>query len=285
MSSKPNKSSKINQTSKASTILVFAGLDPTGGAGIQADIETLSSLQIHALPVVTCLTVQNTHNVVQIQSVDTLVIQQQIATLLKDIQPKAIKLGLLSSVAIINIVSATLKDSLKSRPDLAIIFDPVLHAGGGTKLTADNAPTEKIIATMREKIIPYSTIITPNSLEARLLTGKQTLADCAASLLELGCKHVLISGEHENNPDEIINTLYSTGNSEPQVLRWTRLPHQYHGSGCTLASALAAYLAKNESIQNASKKAQAYTDSTLRHAVKLGQGQYHPNRLGKHIND
>jgi len=279
MSSKPNKSGKTSQSSKASTVLVFAGLDPTGGAGIQADIETLSRLQIHALSIVTCLTVQDTHNVIQVQSTDALIIQQQIDTLLKDIQPRAIKLGLLSSVTIINIVSATLKDSLKSSPDLDIIFDPILRAGGGAKLTADNTPTEKIIAAMREKIIPYSTIITPNSLEARLLTGKQALADCAASLLELGCKHVLISGEHENNPDEIINTLYSTGNSEPQIFRWTRLPHQYHGSGCTLASALAAYLAKNNSIQDAAKKAQTYTDSALRHAVKLGQGQYHPNRI------
>ncbi len=279
---------KINKSAKVTTILVFAGLDPTGGAGIQADIETLSSLQTHALPIVTCLTVQDTHNVSQVQTVDTLIIQQQINTLLNDIQPDAIKLGLLSSVAIINVVADTIKDSLKTCPDLPVIFDPILRAGGGAELTPDNTNIEQLITAMREKIIPYSTIITPNSLEARLLTGQQDLADCARALLELGCKHVLISGEHENNPDEIINTLYSTGVSgkpEQHDFHWQRLPHRYHGSGCTLASALAAYFVKKGSIPEATEKAQAYTDSVLRHAVKLGQGQYHPDRIEKQSNE
>ncbi|VAW93726.1 Hydroxymethylpyrimidine phosphate kinase ThiD [hydrothermal vent metagenome] len=281
-SNKPNKSTR---SPKATSVLVFAGLDPTGSAGIQADIETLSHLQIHALPIVTCLTVQDTHNVSHVQTVDTLVVQQQIDTLLKDIQPSAIKLGLLSSIEMINIVSDILKGCLQNHPNLAIIFDPILRAGGGAELASNNTDIEQLISAMREKIIPHSTVITPNSLEARLLTGQQTLADCADALLELGCKHVLISGEHENNPDEIINTLYSEGNPEQQVLCWKRLPHQYHGSGCTLASALAAYLAKNDSIQDAVKKAQTYTNTVLRHAVKLGQGQYHPNRIEEYSSE
>ncbi len=278
----------FNKSNKAITVLVFAGLDPTGGAGIQADIETLSSLQIHALPIVTCLTVQDTHNVRQIQTIAPPIIQQQINVLLNDIQPSAIKLGLLSSIEIINIVSDTIKNTLKIHPDLPVIFDPILRAGGGAELTSDNTNIEQLITAMREKIIPYSALITPNSLEARLLTGQQTLADCADALLELGCKHVLITGEHENNSDKITNTLYSkrtSGKNKQHACHWKRLPHHYHGSGCTLASALAAHLAKGISIQEAAEKAQTYTDFTLRHAIKLGQGQYHPNRTQNQNNE
>lgn len=262
------------RTNKASTVLVFAGLDPTGGAGLQADIETLSSLQVHALPIATCLTVQDTHNVLQVQTIDTAIIQQQIETLLEDIPPNAIKLGLLPNVDITNLIS----DTIKAQPNIPVIFDPLLRAGGGAELTTNNTGTDKIIDTMREKIIPYSTVITPNSLEARLLTGKQALPDCARALLELGCQHVLITGEHENNPDEINNTFYSQTEKQ-HTFTFKRLIHQYHGSGCTLASAISAFLVKNNSAKDAVAQAQTYTDATLRKAVKLGQGQYHPNRI------
>ena len=270
MQTKPDK---MNHTA---TVLVFAGLDPTGAAGIQADIETLASLQVHALPIVTCLTVQDTHNVSQIQTVDSQFIAQQLETLLNDIPINAIKLGLLADTKIIDVISQQLKKIRQHQPGIPIIMDPILRAGGGANLTTENNTLKQIIRALREKIIPYCSMLTPNSLEAALLTGQQNLTDCAKNLLELGCEHVFITGEHENNPDTISNTLYSS--SEQQHFDWQRQPHQYHGSGCTLASAISAYLAKKETTINAVQKAQAYTDTVLRKAIKLGQGQYHPDR-------
>lgn len=259
------------------TVLVFAGLDPTGGAGIQADIETLASLNVHALPIVTCLTVQDTQNAKRIESVDVQLLQQQVETLLDDIPAKAIKLGLLSSIEVISLVS----NVLKAHPSTAVIFDPILRAGGGANLTAAQNDIDSILKVMREQVIPYTTLITPNSLEARLLTGEQDLDDCAKALLALGCKNVLITGEHEKAPDLISNVLYTAHNRVSY--NWPRLPHHYHGSGCTLASAISAFLVKGSSIENAVEQAQKYTDATLQHAIKLGQHQYHPNRLAHNL--
>jgi len=268
------KHSTSEQTASSShdTVLVFAGLDPTGGAGIQADIETLASLGIHTLPIVTCLTVQDTQNVKLVQSVNVELLQNQIQSLLNDIHINSIKLGLLSNNEIISLVSET----LKSNPSIPVVFDPILKAGGGANLnSADDI--NSIIKLMREKIIPYSTIITPNSLEARLLTGEKNLDDCANALLALGCKNVFITGEHENNPALITNILYSPENK--LSFNWPRQPHQYHGSGCTLASAICAFIVKGSSIEEAVQLAQDFTDTALQHAIKLGQHQYHPNRL------
>ena len=268
------KQSTSEQTAPSSqdTVLVFAGLDPTGGAGIQADIETLARLEVHALPILTCLTVQDTQNVKLVQSVNVELLQSQIQCLLNDIHINGIKLGLLSNSEIISLVSET----LQSNPSIPVVFDPILKAGGGANLnSADDI--NSIIKLMREKIIPYSTIITPNSLEARLLTGEKNLDDCANALLALGCKNVLITGEHENNPKLVTNILYSSENK--LSFNWPRQPHQYHGSGCTLASAICAFIVKGSSIEEAVQLAQNFTDTALQQAVKLGQHQYHPNRF------
>jgi len=255
------------------TVLVIAGLDPTGGAGIQADIETLSSLQVHALPIVSCLTVQDTSNVKQLQSIDAPLIHQQINTVIQDISINAIKLGLLSNIDVIN----TVHETILKLNNIPLIVDPVLKAGGGKDLNASNISIDKLIEAFREKIIPYTTVITPNSIEARLLTGKQNLDDCADDLIKLGCKHVFITGEHENAVDKITNVLYSQ-NSQ-QSFQWQRLANKYHGSGCTLASAIAAYLVTEQPVREAVQLAQKYTDNTLRHAIQLGKTQLHPNRF------
>lgn len=259
------------------TVLVFAGLDPSGGAGIQADIETMAGLKVHALPIITCLTVQDTKNAKRIESVDAQLLQQQLKTLLDDIPVKTIKLGLLSNIEIITLVSNT----LKAQPSITVIFDPVLRAGGGARLTDAKTDLDSIIKAMREQIIPYTTIITPNSLEARLLTGEQDLNDCAKALLALGCKNVFITGEHENDPNQISNVLYTA--QKQLSFNCSRLPHQYHGSGCTLASAISAFLAKGSSIEDAVEQAQKFTHSALQQAVKLGRHQYHPNRLNESL--
>ena len=163
------KSLSSKDSNNHPTVLVIAGLDPTGGAGVSADIETLTNLNVHALPIVTCLTVQDTQNVKQVVSTEPQLIQQQIELLAKDISFDAIKLGLLSSVGIINLVS----EILQTQPKIPIIFDPILKAGGGANLA--NNSKDDIIKAMREKIIPFATIITPNSLEARSLTDKSSI--------------------------------------------------------------------------------------------------------------
>jgi len=259
-----------------SSALVFAGLDPTGGAGISADIETFSNLNVHALPIITCLTVQDTRNVKHLQSVDIQLLQQQLETLLQDISFQVIKLGLLSSIEIIDLVANT----IKSQSNIPVIFDPILKAGGGANLS--NTTVDTIIKSMRENIIPHTTLMTPNSLEARLLTGKEELNDCAKELSNLGCQHILITGEHENDPEQITNTLYTSDNKgclTHTTYQWPRLPHQYHGSGCTLASAISAYIASSLTINDAVQQAQQFTHSSLQQAIQLGQGQYHPNRF------
>lgn len=259
------------------SVLVFAGLDPTGGAGISADIETLSYLKVHPLPIVTCLTVQDTINVKRLEPVDAHLLQQQLDTLKDDIGFNVIKLGLLSSLEIIDLVYQTIKTQIK----IPVVFDPILRAGGGANLMNNKA--DSIIKAMREKIIPYCSIITPNSLEARLLTNKENLDDCAKVLFDLGCENSLITGEHEHDPQQITNILYTADEIKNNIssthYHWPRLPNQYHGSGCTLASAISGYLAKGCSIKDAVQQAQDFTNSTLQNAIPLGQGQYHPNRF------
>jgi len=267
---------KSNYT--ANTILVFAGLDPSGGAGISADIETLSNLNTHTLPIVTCLTVQDTKNVKRVEPVEKNLLQQQVETLTQDIAFQAIKIGLLSNADIIELVAQT----LTIFPDIPVIFDPILRAGGGTRVTHGDA--NNIVKLMREKIIPHTTLITPNSLEARMLVDKKNLNDCAEELIQLGCKNVLITGEHENDPITVSNTLYSVddrGLLNSIFYRYPRLPHKYHGSGCTLASASSVYLSQNMPIAKAAQCAQDFTYNTLIHAKQLGKTQFHPDRTIK----
>jgi len=158
-----------------------------------------------------------------------------------------------------------------------LVFFPVLASGRGEELA-----TEDMIEAMREMLIPQTTIITPNSLEARRLAddgsdGERSLEDCAKRLLEMGCEYVLITGTHENTP-QVVNTLYG----EQGVIRsdsWPRLPGSYHGSGCTLASAIAATLANGLDIPEAVREAQEYTWQTLNAGFRPGMGQHIPDRL------
>ncbi len=253
-------------------VLVFSGLDPSGGAGIQADIETLAKLQVHALPIITCLTVQDTRNVYRIQSCDAALLKQQVKTLTADIQASAIKIGLLSNEKIIKQVAET----VKAMPTLPVVLDPILKAGGGANLAA-NTSTEKIISALREDLIPHTTVLTPNTEEARFLTGKNNIDDCASELLKLGCEYVLITGEHEKDPDNICNVLYSK--ESQHSFNYARLPGQFHGSGCTLASAVSAYILKYNNVFDALKAAQDFTHTSLLHAEKPGKGQRLPYRL------
>jgi hydroxymethylpyrimidine/phosphomethylpyrimidine kinase len=254
-------------------VLSFAAADPTGGAGIQADLLTLSSMGCHALTVVTAITVQDTAGVEDVLPIEADWVSDQARVLLEDMPVAAFKIGLLGSVE----NCAAIAEVVSDYPDVPLILDPVLASGRG-----DEMATEELIEAMREMLIPQTTIITPNSLEARRLADdggeeERSLEDCAKRILEMGCEYVLITGTHENTP-QVINTLYG----QQGVIRsdgWERLPGNYHGSGCTLASAIAATLANGLDIPEAVREAQEYTWQTLNAGFRPGMGQHIPDRF------
>jgi hydroxymethylpyrimidine/phosphomethylpyrimidine kinase len=248
-------------------VLCLSGHDPTGGAGIQADIETVSRFGCHPCSVVTALTVQDTHNVRKVLPQPAGDFLEQARTLLRDVPVSAVKIGLLGSAAIAHAV-CELIETIESLP---VVLDPILAAGGGTNLA-----NQDLIETLRLTLIPRTTVLTPNSPEARTLTGKEDLADCARDLLALGCPNVLLTGTHENG-DDVINRLYRA--SGTISYRWPRLPESYHGSGCTLASAVAALLALGRDVETAASEAQDFTWQALSGGFRPGGGQWLPNRF------
>ncbi|HQS99396.1 MAG: hydroxymethylpyrimidine/phosphomethylpyrimidine kinase [Hydrogenophilales bacterium 16-64-46] len=255
-------------------VLSFAASDPTGGAGIQADLLTLASMGCHPLTVVTALTVQDTAGVDSILAIDADWVLDQARMLLEDVPVSAFKLGMLGSPEAIAVIAEILSDY----PDIPVVLDPVLASGRG-----DEFASEDMIAAMRDMLIPQTTILTPNSHEARRLALFESdeedldLAACAARLTELGCEYVLITGTHENTP-RVLNSLYDT-KGHVQTDAWDRLPGSYHGSGCTLASAIAAALAYGQDMPTAVREAQNFTYETLKAAFRPGMGQYIPERF------
>ena len=251
------------------SVLCLSGFDPCGGAGIQADIESIASMGGHAVPVITALTVQDTKNVYDVQSVDTSLFIDQTCKLLEDVSIKAIKIGMISSNNIIGAISTILKD----HTDLPVIYDPVLAAGGGNNFTATG-----MLEAIKEQILPYTTILTPNSPEARQLSGQTDLKECGTNLMQLGCESVLLTGTHEDN--EHVDNLWFNEGKYVETFSWDRLPHEYHGSGCTLASAIAALVAQGLDAFNAVNEAQDYSWNTLKHAYRIStDGQLIPSRF------
>lgn len=256
-------------------VLTIAGSDPSGGAGIQADILTLSSLGCHPLSVITALTVQDSASVHEILAIDADWVNDQARLVLEDMPVAAIKIGLIGSVENMAVLAQLAADY----PEVPLILDPVLASGSG-----DSFADEDLISAMRDLLLPQVTVLTPNSFEARRLASNDpededdlTLDACAGRLLALGCGHVLITGTHETTA-EVINTLYMPdGTAHAQ--HWERLEGSYHGSGCTLASALAGMLACGTPLLEAVNDAQEYTYQTLLNAYRPGMGQYIPDRM------
>lgn len=256
-------------------VMSFAATDPSGGAGLQADILTISSMGCHPLMAVTAITVQDTSGVEDVMAIDPEWVADQARAMLEDVPVAAFKIGLLGSVENI----AAIAEILADYPDIPLVLDPVLSSGRGDELANDD-----MLDAMCELLIPQTTIITPNSIEARRLALDEdndeddpSLEECAKRILRMGCEYVLITGTHEQTP-KVINTLYA----ERGVLRsdsWARLPGIYHGSGCTLSAAIASLLAQNVDMQEAVKEAQEYTWQTLRSGFRPGMGQHIPDRL------
>jgi hydroxymethylpyrimidine/phosphomethylpyrimidine kinase len=255
-------------------VLVFAASDPSSGAGIQADLLTLASLGCHPLTALTALTVQDTTGVQSVHPVAAELLEQQARTVLEDMPVVAFKIGVLGSIE--NVV--TVAEILSDYPEIPLVFDPVLASGRGDELSG-----EEIIAAMRELLLPQTTLLTPNAPEARRLAendddeGEPSIDVCAQRLIEMGAQYVLITGTHENTP-QVVNTLYGPDG----VIRrdeWERLPGSYHGSGCTLASAIAGCIAGGANIEDAVRDAQDYTWQTLKNGFRGGMGQFIPDRF------
>ena len=254
-------------------VLTFAATDPSGGAGLQADILTLASMGCHPLSVITAITVQDTSGVEGIQAVDADWVSDQARAILEDIPVAAFKIGVMGSVENIAIIAEIVSDY----PEIPLIFDPVLSSARG-----DEFASEEAIEAIREMLIPQTTIITPNSPELRRLVMGDDEDDIsfeklARRLTDMGAEYVLVTGTHDSTLD-VINTLYSD-RGVMRADRWQRLPGSYHGSGCTLASALAATVARGLDIEEAVREAQEYTWQTLKFGFRPGMGQFIPDRL------
>jgi len=254
-------------------VLTFAASDPSGGAGLQADILTLAAMGCHPLSVMTALTVQDTTGVEGLLAIDSDWVADQARALLEDIPVDAFKIGVLGSVENI----AAIAEIISDYPDVPLILDPVLASGRGDELASD-----EMTHALRELLLPQTTILTPNSMEARRLADiedddEPTLHACASRLIEAGCEYVLVTGTHEATV-QVVNTLYAKSG----IVRsdtWARLPYRYHGSGCTLASAIAAMIANGLALPEAVREAQDYTWHALEKAYRPGMGQHLPDRL------
>ena len=256
-------------------VLVFAATDPSGGAGLQADIMTLSSMGCHPLSVVTAVTIQDTMGVDDVNPIDPEWVADQARCVLEDMPVAAFKIGLLGNLEQIAAIAEVVSDY----PEVPLVLDPVLTSGRGDELV-----TEEMVAALKELLIPQTTILTPNSLEARRLAAEENeegegpdLAECARRIIATGCEYVLVTGTHENTT-HVVNTLYGQSGAVRSD-SWQRLPGSYHGSGCTLASAIAATIANGLEVAEAVKDAQEYTWQTLKAAFRPGMGQHIPDRL------
>lgn len=258
--------SPLKSRSMRPAVLCLAGHDPSGGAGLQADIEAVAAVGGHALGILTALTVQDSRNVRKMVPVRAALIAEQLRCVVADSRPRAIKIGLLASQAQLAPILEVI-ENLKA----PVVCDPVLRAGGGRNLSSAT-----MIAALCHRLLPQVSVLTPNAAEARRLSGRTRLDDCARVLLDRGCAHVLITGGDEPGK-EVINT-WHTGSSAPMRFRWPRFPEIFHGAGCTLAAAIAGRLAQGDEVGTALEFAQRWTHETLRRAFAVGRGRRIPGR-------
>jgi len=256
-------------------VLAFAGSDPSGGAGLQADLLTLAALGCHPLSVVTAVTIQDTAGVEAVQAIDASWVSAQARALLADMRVRAFKVGMCGSPE----NAAAIARVVAEHPEVPLVLDPVLASGRGDPLAS-----AQVVAALLERLVPRTTVLTPNSVEVRRLAAREgeealdlAVAVCAARLVERGARFVLVTGTHEP-AREVVNVLYDA-RGVVRTDRWPRLPGSYHGSGCTLASAVAAALAKGHAVPDAVREAQEYTWRTLERAYRPGAGQSIPDRL------
>jgi hydroxymethylpyrimidine/phosphomethylpyrimidine kinase len=244
-------------------VLIIGGNDPSGGAGLIADIQAVTAMGAHPTAVVSANTIQDTRNAFAVEPVSPDLLRRQIEVLLADIEVSAVKLGLLATAEIGDLVA----DSLSGLDACPIVVDPVLVASGGAMLAE-----EALISVYRERLFPIARVVTPNAEEITTFGGADAILGCGAAA-------VLAKGGDEDTP-AVENILLSSAEAELGRWTWERIPGAHHGSGCTLASALAAGLAHGAELAEAATVAQAYTWQAIRDGFQPGKGQSVPRRGG-----
>jgi hydroxymethylpyrimidine/phosphomethylpyrimidine kinase len=251
-------------------VLVFAGLDPSGGAGLAADITAINAQGAHALPVLTVLTVQDNDRVHAIEAIASSQVAAQAQALIAKIPVAAIKLGIIGSLANAQAIREIVLQLRQQQPELALILDPVLASGHGDALAQDD-PREIV-----QLLLPLATVLLPNLPEsAKLCPQLSSEAERVAFFLAQGCKNVLLKGGHGAGA-QVVNRWFSAQGE--QSWQWPRLPGEFHGSGCTLASALAGQLALGRPMNEAMQRAQEYCQAALEAAYPIAAGQWMPQR-------
>ena len=251
-------------------VLTIAGSDSGGGAGIQADLKTISAIGCYGMSVITALTAQNTKGVTGIHAVPPSFAEEQMEAVFTDIGADAVKIGMLYSAELIKVVARQLK---KHNAD-KIVLDPVMVAQSGDKLLQDDA-----IEAIKEHLMPLAEVVTPNLPEAKVLLGRELqgteeMQDAARDLAGYNSKNILIKGGHLND-DNSTDFLYLAREDRFVVLKGDRIKtRNNHGTGCTLSSAIASYLAKGYNIESAVRKAKIYVTEAIRAGseYKLGYG-------------
>ncbi len=247
-------------------ILTIGGHDPTGGAGIQADIEAIGANGGQALTIPTAITLQDSHRVTGFEPVSHTLIDQQAKMVLADFPVAAIKIGMVASTKNAQTIAAL----LRHHATLPVIFDPVLAGGGGGALSGEN-----LVETLRNELLPLTTLATPNRQELQRLGGSE-------ALLQAGCQNLLITGTDsptaEEAVDKVTHQLLQADGGHHQF-EGERLPHSYHGSGCTLASAIATRIAQGDHLIQAIETGLHFTHNSLLNATHPTNGQHFPNRL------
>jgi hydroxymethylpyrimidine/phosphomethylpyrimidine kinase len=247
--------------------LSIAGSDSVGGAGIQADIKTISLLGVYPCTVITAITAQNTTRISHILPIDGQTVRRQIESILGDISVDSIKIGVVTNDKIISVISNTL-----NHKKIPIVLDPIITSTSGAIFLSHT-----FLKEFKRSLIPLSDLITPNIPEAELLSGikilnKSNLEEAANYILELGAKNVIIKGGHMNDSKTIFNVLMSK-NGEKRSFPSTRITRKkIHGSGCNFSSAVAALLARNYSISDSCYYANILMGNSFRNTVKIGKG-------------
>lgn len=254
-------------------VLVFSGADPSGGAGIAADILAIHAQGAHALPVITALTVQDNERVFEVLPVEPDVLLRQARALMARVTVNAVKIGITGSAANARAIAQVVAALRADDAALPVVLDPVLASGHGDLLSRDDA------AQALGVLLPLVTLLTPNGPEAAALAAAygQAAETDAAALLAQGCRHVLVTGGHGGG-DAVTNRWFSAAGDEGQSWSRPRLPGEFHGSGCTLAAAAAGLLALGYPMAQALTRALSYSHQALAHAYAIASGQRIPRR-------
>lgn len=249
-------------------VLICAGLDPSGGAGLIADVRVVTELGGRPVGVVTALTVQNTTAVIDTEAMSVELIREQLEFLLSDVEVRGVKIGMIGSSELARSIASGL--ALTSAP---VVWDPVIHPSRGDVPFVDSLFSHALAALM-----PHVTLLTPNAQELGFLTGKRvaSLADAIAAADAIASKFsiaVLVKGGHLADPEESIDAIVEA-NKEPVLLRGRRLAsgEHVHGTGCALSSAIATRLALGAELVDACRAAKAFVADRIAHAVLPGRG-------------